>query len=366
MKKVIRYLFLICALFTLSQANQALKAMENSFEDSHDGCASKLSQKDPSIYFKKVDDGFYLVMERLAGENVSTWREFEKLQKDKTDEIMDKLSDEKERAINSVIKKYDNNITEDQLNDWSQMNNIKEKLPSEIFSQVQALEEACYKELRFLKDLDIGYMAFRDSLSYVDSSQVWIAYAYSFNDSKDAPYQPFDLSRKKHVELLVTVLTNPGCPISLHMGIARNAFHIAEKDTLPKHSNSSIFLQRFAAEIIKSRDPDKVYMMTKPASHMLAILEKNFSKNDYFLKETHLNPQSPYENYIDPVSEKYQLRIWNQNHKEIIFKATVAEIKTKFPFLEHRQLSQSMPRFMIDLETLARAEQGKFLTHKNK
>ncbi|RZI46549.1 hypothetical protein [Candidatus Finniella inopinata] len=133
---------------------------------------------------------------------------------------------------------------------------------------------------------------------------------------------PFDLGKIDNLEMSMTVLTSPGCNMSVHMGIERNIFHIANKNTLPTHEKLALKLHRFAAKTTQNVNPIVQYFTTKPTFMMKRILKKQLPNDSYVLGEED-------------------------------FKRLLKEEPQKFKNLSHNELiNQPLPRITVDIGRL--------------
>lgn len=79
----------------------------------------------------------------------------------------------------------------------------------------------------------------------------------------------------------VTVLTSPGCNMSVHMGIERNTFYIAKKSL--RHPNLAVKLHYFSSKTTKTINPLVQYFTIKPTFMMMGILKKQLLQGSYYL-----------------------------------------------------------------------------------
>jgi hypothetical protein len=185
------------------------------------------------LYVGKVEDEFYMAMERIYDDNIDGWLEY----------------------ANAQIEK-----------------------------------RMCAKDLKYLPTVD-GSSHFRMTLDFYKrgiitrENELWVAYA-----SRDPVRSKANLKDLKYIssiEMFVTVVTSQDALITSHMGISRTFEAALDLQQAPpkhrKHPNQSIHLHSFAAKVITIRDPRKVYMLTSPVPIMLEILLKNMPPDSVFV-----------------------------------------------------------------------------------
>lgn len=122
-----------------------------------------------------------------------------------------------------------------------------------------------------------------------DPCDLWIVYSLSSAQEPTQSYQP-----DSHIEMAFTVTTSPEAPFTTHMGIHRSMNYLirhGEADipypqhspTYPVHPNLSITLHAFAAKVMLTVDPRKIYMINVPIDSMLFILLRAFSFQDVWV-----------------------------------------------------------------------------------
>lgn len=169
------------------------------------------------LYVGKVNDDFYLGMERVTDDNIAGWLAF----------------------------------AHDQLVVGCRKKDLK-YLPSidgsEFFEQV-------------LHDYDDAVIA--------PYHELWVAYASSV-----PVVGLFNIEDAAFIDMFVTVITTQDALLTSHMGISRTwqAAQAIEEGTRTKHADQSIHLHSFAAKVMRLRDHRKMYMLTVPVPSMRAIL----------------------------------------------------------------------------------------------
>ena len=111
--------------------------------------------------------------------------------------------------------------------------------------------------------ISLGTAAFLDALNYYDQADVWVAYV----GTRELTV------RYNQIEMLMSVTSPKGSPISSHMGIFRSLFY-----TGPEHSKISMDLHGFAAKIISELYQEKLYMLNFPINNMLNIMSNALLK----------------------------------------------------------------------------------------
>lgn len=154
------------------------------------------------------------------------------------------------------------------------------------------------------ESLTAGLTSFQTSLNkYSLDNELWIAYVSTKPIETAGEVTPND------IEMVVTVLTDKEAPMVTHMGIGRSFHyllkalqadqvresvkHFSEKelqefgiiipteDKFNLHRHLSMELHSFAAQVMRSRDPKKLYMITSPAPKMREIMCKTFPQHIY-------------------------------------------------------------------------------------
>lgn len=183
-----------------------------------------LSKISDDLYTGKVNDSFYLAMERVGDKNVDDWYGYAQNQQERITA---------ERALDPGGVEYFERVIES------------------------------YK-----------YMIIKPQ------NEVWVAYASDKKVQKKAQLK--DSDDVKHIEMFVTVITTPEALLTTHMGISRS-YEAAIAANRVKQPNQSMHLHSFAAKVMKQRYPNKVYMMTAPMDVMRSLFIKNLPADSIFL-----------------------------------------------------------------------------------
>jgi hypothetical protein len=155
---------------------------------------------------------------------------------------------------------------------------------------------------------------FSYALNFYEDSDVWVAFA----TQKDITQPNVTLNKIGDIEMCVTVSTTPDLPFSTHLGIfksyeftvnaamdsmVRNAMINNKADweylgapykNLVSHKGLSVDFHAFAAKATQEIYGNKDYMVTRPATNMLAIMEKNLSEELIYVGSSWSNPESPF------------------------------------------------------------------------
>lgn len=197
-------------------------------------------------------------------------------------------------------------------------------------------------------------MAFRHTLEmYADSQkkairpEIWISYALSGKDID--PSQPMHEGLFPHVEMVLTALTHPDVPVVVHMGIGRTPHNIKSfyNGVLPQHKGLSVPLHSFTAKAILEtpQGHDKVWMCTRPAWDMAAILDKSLPKG-ITLKEG--------ENNMPIIHKEDGSLIIKNCEGQIVSTLTREEcVGEKTEFFHHPEMSQSLTEYTVEYRALA-------------
>lgn len=126
-----------------------------------------------------------------------------------------------------------------------------------------------------------GLAGFKEDLRFHGPNELWVAYATP--DAIPAP----DVSNADRIEMYVGVLTAPGAPMVVHMGIQRGFAYLCRAAAAPgapgsaPHPGLSLSLHAFAAQVMILREPAKLYMITSPHPVMRDLLLKALPGHAY-------------------------------------------------------------------------------------
>lgn len=113
-----------------------------------------------------------------------------------------------------------------------------------------------------------GAVGFCESLKYLGAQNLKMYVAYVIN-TRDV-HKKIEFS---YIEMFTTVSMAEGVPFSTHMGITRSDLYNG-----PKHSNLSLELHAFAAQLTLHLHPNILYMINNPAAPMRIILAEAYYK----------------------------------------------------------------------------------------
>ena len=210
----------------------ALAALSNDSKHADEKAAAQVqpTRINDSLYVGKVNDKFYVAMERLTKDNADMWFEYSCSQVDKW---------------------------------WQSVMRLKTRTGT-------SQQEFSLDAATFFKNIIYAYRSGRIN----GNNEIWIAYA-----SNIPVLQPAKLDKETnpHIEMHVSVATSPQALITSHLGISRTYETTQALETnpnYPKHRDQSIHLHSFAAKVMRMRDSRKTYMLTFPSKIMREILLK--------------------------------------------------------------------------------------------
>ena len=196
---------------------------------------SGLKKINDDLYVGKVNDDFYLVMERIDENNIADWRKYTTIQRQ-----------------------------------------IGERMGLKLLPNTDG--SARFEKILTQKENAKGF----------SKDELWVAYASSKPVTKKASLDTYGKQpRNPSIEMFMTVITHPDAKITSHMGISRTWENAEALEKVPpqakKQPDQSIHLHSFAAKVMKTRYPEKVYMMTSPVRVMRAILANKMPSNSVFI-----------------------------------------------------------------------------------
>jgi len=198
--------------------------------------SSGLKKINDSLYVGKVEDEFYVAMERVTRTNLELWQNY---------------GEEQQTTAEATHAVRGKEYTLSHLIDGSQCFN-------------SALTKYAPKHL-------------------ADPNEVWVAYTSRAPVRERATTATADAN----IEMFMSVLTSRDALFSTHMGIARDwgteLDLLSKEPKRKKHPYQSLHLHSFAAKVMLLRDPKKVYMITTPAPSMLEIFAKKFPADALFI-----------------------------------------------------------------------------------
>ncbi len=190
------------------------------------------------LYVGKVNDTFYLAMERVTPRNIEMWRDYAGYQL------------------------------------WG----IKRTYPNPYAKSLDGI--AHFKWV--IEDYRKGTICHLPG-AINNTTELWIVYASNVPIKTKAKLA-YNVDNP-HIEMFVTVATTPDALITSHMGISRTyeaAQRLRQNPNL-KQPDQSIHIHSFAAKVMKIRNPKKVYMLTTPVSAMRDILLKKMPRGSIFI-----------------------------------------------------------------------------------
>ncbi len=199
--------------------------------------AANVQKISDDLYSGKVNDQFYVCLERVDHKNIDMWEGYAKQQ---------------ESAGERMNLKYLQTV------------------------------DGSRRFMSIMKAYKSGNIA--------HTNELWVAYASNVAIKERAKLNYLNGSSNPNIEMFVSVVTSPDALITSHMGISRTweaALSLEQKQpTLKKQSDQSMHLHSFAAKVMKMRDPKKVYMLTAPAVAMRNIFIKKMPENSVFVGDS--------------------------------------------------------------------------------
>lgn len=274
------------------------------------------------LYTGKVNDTFYLAMEKITEKNIDGWLLFANLE-------------------NLQIKtKPDKGLNTE---------------GSEFFET--ALED--YKKGKINQ-----------------SNEMWVAYASDEPVKGKANLK----ENNRHIEMYVTVTSSPEALLTSHIGISRtfHANRAINTGKKLKQPDQSIHLHSFGAKVMLLRNPKRVYMITFPAPVMRDILLKKLPPHSIFVgdnlykKELMLENEQEWESQLkllktnpprikltqDCENDKCQnlsFSIKMPTGQQLDFKRDTKIYQWMFSPIFEEEADLSSPYVLIDLQVLAKA-----------
>ncbi|MDF3034690.1 MAG: hypothetical protein K0R76_1644 [Alphaproteobacteria bacterium] len=173
-----------------------------------------------NFYTKPLRDSLHLVMERITSKNIALWKNYARAQQDKV------------------------------------------KNPGHRLHMLYPGSHYFYKVL-----------SAEPALWY--RNEVWVAYV---TESHPEPISNLTNVKlyTKNIKMFVTVTSKPDALLTSHMGIAASVEHMSSPT---RHSQLSLPLHAFAAQVMLNRNPKRLYMVNAPMIGMEKILEKALPAN---------------------------------------------------------------------------------------
>jgi hypothetical protein len=218
----------------------------------------------------KKEDGSFLIMEKVDGENIHKWHNFVNQA-----EINQKKWARQLAFVEGVIPLED---LDDSIKPLL-ISIEKYKQRTEFIKDDDNALLTLKKKYVVINDLGDGISNFKSALANSSSnmSDVWVAYISLLSPEESIS----DNDKNDNIEIAMTVLAKKGSPLSMHMGIFRNPSYLMSKKI--QHPRISPELHAFAAKASQANYPDLKYMITTPLASMANIfrdvlLEDSFAE----------------------------------------------------------------------------------------
>ena len=177
------------------------------------------------------------------------------------------------RNIGLVVEK----VTDNNIENWRNFCNTQSSLLDNYRKFVLTKE----RSQLFFNSYGVMNQSFKEPLGFYDQCDLRIAYALN-----KKPTQRYSSKDFQDVEMAFLILTSPGVPFQIHMGIHRNLGHLATDKPFTK--NLACFLHSYAAFVGQRIWPENIYMVTTPLPTMRDILMRTLPPNSWW--EGNLNP----------------------------------------------------------------------------
>ena len=214
----------------------------NEFKEEAPDWMSKVTKINLDLYTAKVNDKFYLAMERINDKNIDMWCRYATLQ---------------DVAVAHIAP-------------------IGKFLPGGEGSSHFKLVLNNYKNETINPYWNALWVAYVSSVPVTSRAYLDI---YSDKEIKNP-----------NIEMYITVITSRDALLTSHMGISRSYENALDLDARPprkiKQKDQALQLHSFAAKVMKLIDPKKIYMLTTPTGAMRSILMTKLPSNSIFIGDS--------------------------------------------------------------------------------
>lgn len=214
------------------------------------------------------EDGSFLIMEKVDGENVNKWNDFANQAEMNRQKWARQLT-----FVEGVVPLED--LDDDIKPFLIPLEKYKER--TELIKNDNNALLTLKKKYIIINDVGDGIINFKRALANSNSnmSDVWVAYI-----SFLPPEVPVsDNDKNANIEIAMTVLVKEGSPLSMHMGIFRNPSYLMSKKI--QHARISPELHAFAAKVSQANYPELKYMITTPLASMASIFKGVLLENSF-------------------------------------------------------------------------------------